>query len=157
MTSEVQLTHSRTFPAEVEHAFDKVLPHDLSELFSRRYAAIPPVTSVRDQIGPWGTPGQTRTIALADGGTMCEELLAVDRPMRFAYRITGITGPMRPLVSSLDGVWAFEPAGTGVRITWSWSVRPAGRLGQMAMPVFRRMWEGYARQAFGTIERLLVR
>ena len=157
MTTEVQFRYSRTFPADVERAFDDVLPYDLTKLFDRRYAAIPPIKSVRDQSGAWGTPGQTRTIVLADGGTMREELLEVSRAARFGYRITGITGPMKPLVASLDGVWAFEPAGTGVRITWSWTVQPAGRLGSLAMPVFRRMWQGYARKGFDNIEALLVR
>ncbi len=157
MTSDVELSYSRTFPAQVDRAFDELLPFDLTQLFSRRYAAIPPIKEVRDQAGPWATAGQTRTIGLADGGTMREELLEVDRPNRFTYRISGITGPMKPLVASLDGAWIFEPAGTGVRITWVWTVQPAGRLGRLAMPVFRRMWQGYARQGFDNIEKLLVR
>jgi hypothetical protein len=30
-------------------------------------------------------------------------------------------------------------------------------VGSLAMPVFARMWQGYARQAFENIERLIVR
>ena len=112
---------------------------------------------MRDQGGEWGTVGQTRTIALADGGTMRETLTEVSRPARFGYGISDVTGPMKPLIRSLEGVWAFEPAGTGVRITWSWTVHPVGRLGSAAMPAFRRMWQGYARQAFDNIESLVVR
>lgn len=157
MTHDVNVSYSRTFPADQERAFDDVLSCDLTQLLSRRYAAIPPVKVVRDQAGPWSTAGQTRTIALADGGSMREELLEVSRPTRFAYRISGITGPMKALAASADGAWEFEPAGTGVRITWTWTVHPAGRLGEVAMPVFRWMWQGYARQGFDNIERLLVR
>jgi len=157
MPNEVELSYSRTYPTDVECAFDEVLPYDLAKMFNRRYAAIPPIKGLRDQVGPWSTPGQTRTIALADGGTMREELLEVTRPTRFGYRLSGITGPMKPLVAWLDGAWDFEPAGTGVRITWSWTVRPAGRLGTLAMPVFRRMWQGYARHGFDNIEGFLVR
>lgn len=157
MIDHVILSHSRTYPAEVAEAFDAVLSHDLASLFDRRYAAIPPIRSVRDQSGPWSTPGQTRTIVLADGGTMREELTTVERPGRFTYRITGITGPMKPLVSSVDGAWAFERAGTGVRVTWTWTVQPAGRLGRLAMPAFRRMWQGYARQGLDNIEALVLR
>ena len=157
MTQDVQLSYSRSFPADVERAFDEVLPYDLPLLFDRRYLAVPPIKSVRDQGGAWGTVGQTRTIALADGGTMRETLTEVSRPARFGYGISDVTGPMKPLIRSLEGVWAFEPAGTGVRVTWSWTVHPAGRLGSAAMPAFRRMWQGYARQAFDNIESLLVR
>jgi len=157
VTIDAQLTYTRTFPADVEEAFDEVLSCDLSQLFNRRYAAIPPIKVVRDQVGPWSTPGQTRTIALADGGSMREELLEVSRPKRFGYRISAITGPMRPLVASADGAWEFEPAGTGVRVTWTWTVQPVGRLGTLAMPLFRRMWQGFARQGFDNLERLLVK
>ncbi|MTB89514.1 SRPBCC family protein [Aeromicrobium senzhongii] len=157
MTDDVVLRYDRTYPLTVDDAFDRLLALELPALFSRRYAAIPPISAVLDQAGPWATPGQTRTIRLADGGTMREELTAVERPDRFTYRISGITGPMKPLVSSLDGAWSFEPAGTGVRIAWTWTVRPAGRPGTLAMPVFSRMWRGYARQAFENIDRLLVR
>src|ERR1700712_215567 len=148
MTADVLLSYSRTYPADVERAFDELMPFDLTELFNRRYAAIPPIKAVRDQAGVWGTPGQTRTIVLADGGTMQEELVEVTRPTRFAYRISYVTGPMKPLVASLDGAWLFEPAGTGVRVTWTWAVRPAGRLGSLAMPVFPRVWPGSARHGF---------
>lgn len=157
MTGDVLLSYSRTYPVEVAQAFDELMPIDLTALFDRRYAAIPPIRSVEDQAGAWGTPGQTRTIRLADGGSMREELTEVTRPARFAYLITEVTGPMKPLVASLEGAWSFEPAGTGVRVTWSWAVTPAGRLGRLAMPVFRRMWRGFARQGFDNIESLLVR
>jgi hypothetical protein len=157
MTKDVHLTYSRSYPLAVEEAFDRVLPLDLARLFDRRYAAIPSIRAVRDQTGTWGTPGQTRTIVLADGGSMHEELLEVSRPRRFGYRIGAITGLMKPLATGLDGVWSFEAAGTGVRITWSWTLRPAGRLGELAMPLFSRMWRGYARQAFDNLEHELVR
>ena len=157
MTGDVLLSYSRSYPVEVERAFDELMPIDLTALFDRRYAAIPPIRSVEDQAGVWGTPGQTRTIRLADGGSMREELTEVTRPARFVYRISDVTGPMKPLVASLEGAWLFEPAGTGVRVTWSWTVQPAGRLGRLAMPVFRRMWQGFARQGFDNIETLLVR
>jgi hypothetical protein len=150
------LEHARTFPVDVDRAFDVVLPTPLPELFSRRYAAIPPIREVRDQQGVWGTVGQTRTIRLADGGTLRETLTSVDRPRSFGYRITDVTGPMKPLVTELEGEWRFDPAGIGVRITWAWNVHPRGALGRAAMPVFARMWQGYARQAMEEIERLLV-
>src|SRR3954447_16195100 len=111
----LELSASRTYPAPVERAFDVVLPTPLPELFSRRYAALPPIREVRDQDGEWGTVGQTRTIVLADRGTMRETLVSVDRPRSFGYRISDIAGPMKPLAASVDGLWTFEAAGTGVR------------------------------------------
>jgi hypothetical protein len=152
----LQLERARTFPVDVDRAFEVVLATPLPELFSRRYAAIPPIREVRDQQGPWATVGQTRTIRLADGGSLRETLTSVDRPRSFGYRLTEVTGPMKPLVTEIEGAWRFTPAGTGVQITWAWTVHPRGTPGRLAMPVFARMWQGYARQAMEQIERLLV-
>jgi hypothetical protein len=152
----LDLAYSRTFPVDVEPAFDVVLPMPLTQLFSRRYAAIPAIRQIRDQQGEWGTVGQTRTIKLADGGTLRETLTSVDRPASFGYRVADITGPMKPLVSELEGAWRFAPAGTGVQITWAWTVHPRRPFGRAAMPLFARMWRGYARQAMEEIEGVLV-
>jgi hypothetical protein len=157
MTSTVELVYSRTFPAGVKRAFDEVLPCDLTRIFDTRYAAIPPIKAVRGQSGPWGTPGQTRTIQLSGGGSMLEELREVSPSKRFGYHLSNITGPMKALVRAADGTWEFEKAGTGVRITWRWTVQPRGRIGALAMPAFRRMWRGSARLAFDNLETLLVR
>jgi len=149
---------ARTFPVGVEHAYDVVLAAPLPAIFSRRYGAIPPIKEVVGQEGAWGAAvGQTRTIRLSDGGTMQETLTAIDRPHRFGYTIGAVTGMMKPLVTAVEGVWAFEPAGTGTRITWTWQVTPTPRLGRLAMPAFARLWSGYARQAMDEIEQILLR
>ena len=151
------LEYTRTFPVSVEHAYDVVLPAPLPTIFRRRYLAIAPIAEVTGPDGDWGTAtGQTRTIRMQDNGAMLETLTSIERPHHFGYTISGITGAMKPLVAEAQGVWAFEPAGTGVRITWSWDVTPTARLGRAAMPVFSRLWQGYARQAFDEIERLLL-
>lgn len=151
----MKLSQSRAVPVPVEEAFDRVLPHPLPAVFSRRNLAIPPIKGVRGQAGEWGTAGQTRTILLADGGTMLETLTAVDRPRSFDYTITEVTGAMKPLVSTALGRWSFEPAGTGTRITWTWELTPTA-VGRYAMPVFGAMWNGYARKALEEIERILL-
>lgn len=149
-----QLSCSRAVPVGFEDACERVLHLPLPELFRRRFLAIAPIRETRQE-GSWGTPGQTRVIRLADGGSMQETLTRVDPPHSFGYSISGIRGPLQPLVPSAEGEWSFEPAGTGTRITWSWLVTPTP-LGGVAMPVFRAMWNGYARPALEEIERLLL-
>ncbi|WP_457206206.1 SRPBCC family protein [Nocardioides sp. P5_C9_2] len=151
----LHLSQSRAVPVPVDEAFDRVLPHPLPEIFRRRWLAIPPIREVRDQSGPWDEVGRTRTIVLADGGTMRETLTSVERPRSFGYAIGDVRGPMRPLVAGIDGLWSFEPAGTGTRITWAWDITPTAA-GRLAMPVLARMWRGYARQALEEIESLLL-
>lgn len=156
MTRSVHLAQSRAFPVTVEQAFDTVLTVPLPDVFGRRYAAIPAIKDVRDQQGAWGTVGQTRTIVLADGGTMRETLTTVERPHRFGYLISDITGPMKLLGASIEGLWTFDPVGTGVRITWSWVLHPASAPASLLMPGFARLWQGYARQAMEEIETILL-
>ena len=151
----LRLAASRTYPAGVARSFDTTLALPLPYLFAHRYAAIPPVTQVRDQEA-WDAVGCTRTIVLGDGGTIREELVEVDRPRAVAYRLPDVTGPMSLLVSSVNGRFTFESAGTGVRITWSWVVHPRGRVGTAAMPVFARMWKPYARTALARLEDALI-
>ena len=156
MTTPRRLEQSRAYPVEVARAYATVVSAPLEQVFTRRYLALPAVREVRDQLGAWGTVGQTRTVVLADGGTMREELAEVVDGHRFGYRISDVTGPMKALVGSLDGTWAFDPVGTGTRITWTWTVRPASSAAGLAMPVFERLWHGYARQALDGLEDLLL-
>lgn len=156
MTQPTVMRRSRTYPVGVDEAFDEVMPMPLELLFSRRYGPLPGIKGVTGQDAPWRTTGQTRTIHLADGGTLREELVEVRRPDVFAYRLTDVTGPLRPLASSIDGRWEFEPAGTGVRIAWQWSIHPANRAGALLLPTFARLWQGFARQALDGLEDVLV-
>jgi len=152
----ITLSQSRAVPVPVDEAFDRVLPHPLTEIFRRRRLAIPPIREVRDQAGVWGTDGQTRTIVTADGGTLRETLTSTERPHSFGYTISEVRGPMKPLIAGADGLWTFEPAGTGTSITWTWEVTPTAA-GRVVMPAFGAMWRGYARQALEEVEGILLR
>ena len=152
----VTLSESRDVPVPVDEAFDRVLPHPLPEIFRRRRLAIPPVKAVRGQRGEWGTVGQTRTIVTADGGTVLETLTSDNRPHSFGYTISDVRGPMKALVATADGLWSFEPAGSGTRITWTWVLTPTA-VGRVVMPAFGAMWRGYARQALEEVEGILLR
>lgn len=149
------LRASRSIPVPVGEAYAAVLPMPLPRIFSRRYLALPPIREVRDQDGEWGTVGQTRTIVLADGGTMRETLTSVTPGVSFGYDITPVTGPLKPLVASAQGRWSFAPAGNGVEVSWQWILDPT-RAGALVMPALGRMWQGYARQALEEVEQALL-
>jgi hypothetical protein len=157
MADPVLLSCSRAVPFPAEPAFEGVLPVPLDVLFNRRYGPIPRIRGVEGQSGTWGEVGQTRTVLLAGGGSMREELTQVERPRVFGYTLTDVTGPMKPLVSHVHGRWSFDPVGTSTRITWQWALYPASAVGRLAMPVFGRLWRGYARQTLARIEELLRR
>jgi hypothetical protein len=157
MAETAVVEHTRAIPVGVENAFRGTLPMPLPTLFRRWYGPIPPISGVLDQTGDWDAVGQTRTVALTGGGSMREELTHIDAPRSFGYTLSDIGGPLSPLVSRIDGVWLFAPAGTGTAVTWRWTLYPRSRLASPALPVFGRLWRGYARQALEELSDVLVR
>ncbi len=151
------LKSARTIPVDVETAYRRTLPIDLPLVFNRWYGPIGPVKQVRDQDGEWGTVGQTRTVVQVGGGQLREELTRVDAPRAFGYRLTEIKGPLAPLVDHVEGEWRFSPAGTGTEVVWQWTVYPKSKVGAVAMPVFARLWGGFARQGLEQLSVELLR
>lgn len=157
MVAPVTIAHSRAIPVGPGRAFEVTLPIPLTDIFSRRYGLLPPVKEVRGQEGPWGQVGQSRTVLTTDGGTMRERLTDVDVPHSFTYLLSDISGPLRPLVDSIDGRWEFASRGTGTVITWRWTLHPSGVIAARIVPLIGLMWQGYARQALELLsERLLT-
>ena len=155
MATPISVEQSRAIPVDVQHAFDGTLQLPLPILFCRRYALLPPVKQVRGQIGAWGQVGQMRTVVTSDGGTMREVLTDVAAPHSFDYQLSDITGPMRPLVDTIDGRWEFTSKGTGTLITWRWTLHPRG-FGAPLMPVVIKMWLNYAKQSLEHLSELLL-
>lgn len=87
---------------------------------------------------------------------MRETLTEVDPGRSSRYTITGITGPMAPLADQIEGAWFFDPAGTGTQVTWEWILHPKSAISAPALPVFARLWRGYARQSLESLSDDLV-
>jgi hypothetical protein len=155
----IVVTESRTYPVPADEAYRIVAPMPLPDLFVRGFLALPAVREVRGQTGPeWGTaPGHTRTLVMADGGTLREHLIAVDPPHGFSYELSEITGPMKPLVTQVGGEWRFDADGNGTRITWSWRLEPKSVVTAPVLWLVGLMWHGFARLAFDRIAERLHR
>lgn len=156
MTQSLVVDESRVVPIPAEEAFQRTLPAPLPSLFRRWHGPIPPVREVREQTGAWDSAGQTRTVRLAGGAGMREELTSVDPPRSFGYRLTKINGPMALLVDHVVGEWIFAPAPGGTEITWRWDIYPRSVLTSWALPLFSRLWKGYARKALGDLSVMLT-
>jgi hypothetical protein len=155
VATPISVEQSRAIPVDVQHAFDGTLPIPLPTIFCRRYALLPPIKEVRGQVGTWGQVGQARTVITSDGGTMREVLTDVDAPHSFSYQLSDITGPMRPLVDSIEGRWEFTSKGTGTLVTWRWTLHPRG-VGAPFMPLIAKMWLSYAKQSLEQLSDLLL-
>ncbi|BBZ32128.1 SRPBCC family protein [Mycolicibacterium confluentis] len=151
------MEQSRAVPVDVDTAFTRTLPMPLPTLFRRWYGPITPVKAVLDQTGEWDSAGLTRTVVQVGGGTMREKLTVVDPPNVFGYTLSDVTGPLSPLVDHIDGEWRFTPVGTGTLVTWRWTVHPKSTAAGLALPVFARIWRGFARQSLEQLSDELLR
>jgi Polyketide cyclase / dehydrase and lipid transport len=151
------MEYARAIPVDVHTAFERTLPIPLPTIFSRWYGPIGPVKQIREQFGDWGTVGQTRTVVQAGGTSLREELTRVDPPHAFGYTLSNITGPLAPLADHIEGEWLFAPVGTGTNVTWRWTVHPKTDLAGHALPIFARLWRGFARQSLERLSDELLR
>jgi Polyketide cyclase / dehydrase and lipid transport len=156
MAAPVVVEQSRLIPVAVDDAFNRTLPLPLPVIFAQWYGPIPPIKAVRDQTGDWDAAGKTRTVVMAGGGSMREELTGVDPPRSFGYTLSNIKDPLALLVGSVEGRWSFDPAGTGTTVTWQWILHAKSGLTAPALPVLGRVWKGYARRVLETLSQLLT-
>lgn len=156
MAQPLVVAESLVIAVPVEEAFHRTLPMPLPDLFKRWHGPIPPIKEVREQTGEWDAAGQTRTVLLAGGGSMREELTSVDPPRSFGYLLTEVRGPMTVLVDRVAGQWMFTPADGGSEVTWRWSIHRKSILTAWALPLFARIWKSYARLALRDLSDALT-
>jgi hypothetical protein len=156
MAHSFVVEESLVIPVPAPEAFHRTLPAPLPEIFKRWHAPFPPVKEVREQTGAWDAAGQARTVVLAGGGSTREELTSVDPPRSFGYRLTKITGPMASLVDHVLGEWVFTPAAGGTEVTWRWDIHSKSPLTSWLLPLFGRMWKGYAQRALQDLSAILT-
>lgn len=141
--SYVPVTVESPCRATPETAFDVIAPIDLSLIFTGM-GPLPAVRGVRDQSGPWNTPGATRKPELSDGSTATERLIEYTRPHSFAYEITDFTGPLRLLVAKVRGEWTMTPDGPNSLIRWTYSFYPRSGRGWLIRLAAAPLWRRYA-------------
>jgi hypothetical protein len=156
MAQPLVVEQSRAIPVTQEAAFGGTVPLPLPTLFHRWYGPIPPIKAVNEQTGDWDAVGKTRTVVLTGGGSMREQLTSYDEPKSFGYILSDVKGPLAPLVDHVEGLWSFKPVGTGTEVTWQWKIHPRSALSAPLLPVFGKLWMGYARQSLEALSDLLV-
>jgi len=143
MGTSYLISSSAFVASSPDAAFQALLDAPLERLLPHRSGPIPGIVGCEGQDGPWSSVGQTRTIVLADGTRNLETLVGLERPHDYRYRVTGIEGPFKLLVSSIDGRFTFASEAGGTRASWSWELHgrnPAARLAFPALGFFWRRW-----------------
>jgi Polyketide cyclase / dehydrase and lipid transport len=131
--------------AQPSHAFKVIAPIDLSLVFTG-WGPLPAVRGVRNQTGPWDTPGRTRNPDLSDGSTAIEKLTEYQAPHSFAYELTGFTGPLSLLVTKVRGEWTMTPDGPTSIVRWTYSFYPRPGRGFAVRRILALVWRRYATQ-----------
>lgn len=121
----------------VEVLFDTVVAEDVLPHVLHRWGPIPGVRGTRDLAGPWDTPGSTRTVVLEDGTTAREEVLVWQRPARFEYRVSALTGFFGRQFDHAIGAWRFSGDDEASAFSWTYTFRRASPLLRAVVPVAR--------------------
>ena len=119
--------------------------------FYPRSGPLPGVVEVRGQTGPWNTVGQTRLLALSDGGHVVETITDAESPTLFAYELSDFQGLFGALVPGARAEWRFEREAEGTSIRWTYTFfgRP-GRRWIVAL-IVRLLWAPYMRRVLPPI------
>jgi hypothetical protein len=113
-----------TINVPVGVAFSYIQPVPLQNIF-RGYNNIPAIEKT-NETEKWVTAGLSRTVTFADGNTATENMLYVDAPSYFSYKIDNFTAEgLSSLVESIDGAWVFIGLEENkVLIDWKYIITP---------------------------------
>jgi Polyketide cyclase / dehydrase and lipid transport len=111
------------------------------------YGPLPAVVKTSDQSGAWDQPGSNRTVHLADGNTVFEEVTDCHRPDYFAYRVRKFTNFIRILAKEAEGQWWFVEEGDNSEVKWKYSFYAHNAFTALLLyPIVKLFWSGYMRE-----------
>ena len=144
---------------------DKVLPVTLSDVDVRRLFILKADEALLET-----SQSDSKPLLLAPLDPLLYDRKVTEALWSYHYRWEVYTPPHKrvrgyyalPLLSGIEivdhveGQWLFTPHGTGTLVTWRWTLHPRSALSAPALPMFARIWRGYARQALETLSGHLV-
>jgi hypothetical protein len=140
----VAVTCEDIVPHGIGDVFDLVAAEDVLPKILTGYGFVPAVVTTSNLTGPWGHPGTSRIVHLADGSTLSEQLTVHERPGTFAYRVSNPSFALKHLMTGATGQFWFEPARGGTRIRWTYTFHAKNRFAKLPLLLFvRTQWKGY--------------
>lgn len=153
---EAAVTLATVLPGPPEAVFAFITAEDVLPKILHRWGPLPAVAGTSDLTGPWTRAGSSRTVHLAGGHTVREQLTRHEPPGaehgrphgHFAYRVSDISHPLlRLLASHARGDWHFEPAAGGTHVRWTYTFTARHPLAAPALAGFARwLWRAYMAQ-----------
>jgi hypothetical protein len=113
-----------TINVPVGVAFNYIQPVPLQNIF-RGYNNIPAIEKT-NETEKWIRAGLSRTVTFADGNTATENMLYVNAPSYFSYKIDNFTAEgLSSLVDRVEGAWVFIGLEENkVLIDWKYIITP---------------------------------
>ena len=153
----VEHTEIRDVSVSVVRLFDVVVDEGVLPKVLHRYGLVPAVTGTEDVSGRWDVPGSRRTVRLADGSAVHEQVTDWHRPTRFAYRVDGFSGASALLATAAVGRWVFAGDDQTSTFTWTYAFTPRHALARPALWAFvAAQWAGYMRQCADACAALAI-
>jgi hypothetical protein len=119
----------------INEVFEYVAPINLAHIF-KRYKYLPAVINSNEK-EKWIKSGLTRTVFFEDGNTALEELLVVNNPEYFAYKVSNFTSVLRYLIIQVNGNWQFSTEENGsTKIVWEYELLPKNKFTSWIITTF---------------------
>lgn len=154
----VSATAVTRIAANQEQVFDWFTALDISRVLNG-YGPLPGVERTVDQTGSWKTAGETRRLEMSGSITAIQEILICDRPVFFAYRVTGFTHILDLMVHGAEARWRFDQICDGAtEMRWTYTFWPRSMAGKLAIyPVITTFWTWYMRTTIQEMKRIAER
>lgn len=112
-----------SIPRSVEDVFDLGVACDAMPRFLRPVGPIPGVDSATMHDGAALAAGARRRVVMTDQSVVEEEIVALERPRRHAYRwVNPPAPPFSLLVRGGEADWTFAKEGGGTRVEWVYAL-----------------------------------
>ncbi|TFL16998.1 SRPBCC family protein [Jannaschia formosa] len=146
-------------------AWEGFVPIELPVVFPDRKGPIPPVVAVEGQTGRWDEVGRSRTVVIGDGSRV-QETVTLSEPSggapptagraRFAYTVSGFSGPLGRLAKEARGLWVFTERDGRTIMEWTYAFVATGPLARPVLAlVVVTFWRAYMRAGMANVVREL--
>ena len=142
--------------ASAQKAFAIIVPAELSEVLLPK-APLPGVRTVEDKQGDWNKIGDSRQIIMTDGSSVRETLTTYNEHTGLSYRIDGFDGPLKFLVTHMEGEWTFRESGDNQsHVSWVFTFYPRSIFtAPIVSLIARHLWPGYAGSALTRLKNII--